>query len=351
MTGAPPLLPPTFGQTRQTGAFERLVGTALHRVLPTDAPLVVGCSGGPDSSALLIALARVHRGPLTAACFNHRMRPEAEAAADHAFVLALAGHLGIACVAGAAAPSETAAGAGPEASARAARYRWLARVAADRAAGHVAVGHTLDDQAETVLLRLTRGSGQGGAGGMRSDAPWPLPPPESDADAPPLRLLRPMLDLRRQTVHDYVEAVGVTARDDPSNALLGFDRNRVRNRVLPELRHINPAAAEALARFARRAAADDAALDAIAAAALAATEVEPDSAGGSIALDRRALADLDEPIASRVIRLAAARLGLTPTAAQITQALGSIDRGGAETALASGHIRATGAIVQISRHE
>ena len=108
-----------------------------------------------------------------------------------------------------------------------------------RSAALVATGHTRDDQAETVLLHLARGSGIAGLGAMR-----------------PLRdgIVRPLLSIGRAETTAVCTAAGVTAREDPSNRSLRYARNRIRRRVIPELAAINPQVTEALARLADAAA-------------------------------------------------------------------------------------------------
>ena len=357
MTGADPLqphVPPhlaALARNRATGAFERRVAHALGGVASDPGPLLVACSGGPDSSAALAAVVRARQaasgGEVVAATFDHGLRPPAETEADRAAVEALAATLGVRCLAG--APGEPIAAS--EDAARQARYRWLGAVALEVGASACVTGHTLDDQAETVLLRLTRGTGLAGAAGMASAAPWPVALGGESAAAP--RLLRPLLDLRREEVLDYLDALGMAElglapRRDPGNETLVFDRNRVRRRVLPELRWLNPRAAEALAGFAERARRDDEALEAWAAAESARlVRVE----GAVARIDRAGLRVLPEAVAARVLRGAAAGLGLTLTAGQLEALLRIAGRRGARIALGGGEARAEGAELRLERGE
>ena len=215
-------------------------------------PLIVAVSGGTDSVALLHLMAEI--APelglvLQVAHFDHHTRPRT-AAADAAFVADLAATCGASFQMGRAERPATS-----EEDARRARYAFLRRAAAEAGATAIATAHTRDDQAETVLLHLTRGSGLAGLAGMR---------PSHDG------VVRPFLALSRIDTVAICAAAGVTPREDPTNRQLRFARNRVRRRVLPELARINPQAALALARFADAAAAAadaaareaDAALDA-----------------------------------------------------------------------------------------
>lgn len=335
MTRSPEVFP---RRTRSTAAFERRVGSVLGEDVAAGSTLLVACSGGPDSTAALVAVARLLQaagGRAVAAHFNHGIRDEAETAADLAYVEWLAGCLGVPVLAG--GESTVGAGGASEAEAREARYRWLASAARDAGAGGCVTGHTLDDQAETVLLRLARGTGLGGAAGMDVDAPWPVACEAAHAETP-LRVLRPLLGIGRVDVAVYLDALGLAGeerapRRDASNDDLSFSRNRVRHRVMPELEALNHRAAEALARFAGHARRDDAALEAWAereAAALMRVE------DGAARLERRALAELPEAVALRLVRRAAKAVGLSVDADQAGGVLAIAARRGARLDLGGG---------------
>jgi len=206
--------------------------------LPAGATVVVGLSGGADSLALAAAVAfEAPKLAVTAVTVtvDHRLQPgSADAAADAA---AKARNLGLD-----ARVVEVGVGTdgGPEAAAREARYRAIRAAAADVGAAAILVGHTLDDQAETVLLGLARGAGGGSLQGMAA---------ASDLEGVPL--LRPLLDVRRATTRAACAAEGLEPWDDPHNAERRFARVRVRESVLPVLEaELGPGIAEALARTA-----------------------------------------------------------------------------------------------------
>jgi tRNA(Ile)-lysidine synthase len=216
-------------------------------------PMLVACSGGPDSLALAAAAAvvgiRTGLG-VRAAVVDHGLQPgSADIAAD---VVAMLAGLGMDAVVLRVAVD--AAGVGVEAGARAARY---AALAGEAAPGEIVLlGHTLDDQAETVLLGLARGSGTRSLAGM---------PTRRDVFA------RPLLGLRAATTADACAELGLTAWTDPHNSEGRFTRARVRHRVLPVLEaELGPGVALALARSAELARADADLLDDLAARALAA---------------------------------------------------------------------------------
>jgi len=201
--------------------------------------VVVGLSGGADSVALLHALTALgrHRGfTVVAAHLDHGLRPDS--AADAAFCRELCEALGIPFRTRRAdvAARRRAEGGGLEEAARRERHAFLRVVKEDEGASWIALAHTRDDQAETVLLRLLRGAGGLGLSAMR--------PRAGD-------LLRPMLSLSRRDVLDHLAARALSWREDASNADLAIARNRVRHELIPYLeRHFNPAVREALARSA-----------------------------------------------------------------------------------------------------
>ena len=206
-----------------------------HQIF-TPGPVVVAVSGGADSTALLLMLADLvdELGiVIHVAHFDHRTRPK-QSAEDADFVARLANRIGAPIRVGRAEkPTKT------EDAARVARYEFLRRAASEIGADAIATGHTRDDQAETVLLHLTRGAGLAGLVGMR-----------------PLRegIARPLLAIGRKDTVAVCRAARIRPRVDPTNRSLRFARNRVRLEVLPKLAKINPRAAEAIARFAEAAA-------------------------------------------------------------------------------------------------
>jgi tRNA(Ile)-lysidine synthase len=221
-------------------------------------PGVVAVSGGADSVALLRGLLDAGAGPLTVAHFNHQLRG-AESDADAEFVRELAAGLGLPFRLGEADVRAAAAGDNLEATARRLRYDWLAGLGGM----WVATGHTADDQAETVLHRVIRGTG---IQGLRGIAP-------RRELASGVRLVRPLLGITRAEVLDYLAKLGQPFHEDTTNADLTFTRNRIRRELLPLLTTLNPSVVSALCRLAEQAEAATAELDLHATRALAACEM------------------------------------------------------------------------------
>jgi tRNA(Ile)-lysidine synthase len=241
-------------------ALADLVGRGVERLgIRGPATVVVAVSGGPDSIALLHGLvACVPDGELRLIVghLDHGLRPDSHADAD--FVADAAARLGLECEIGAEDVMALARREhrSLEDAGRRARYRFLTRVAAEAGdASWIATGHTADDQAETILLRLIRGAGLRGLRGIPARRG---------------RIVRPLLEERRAALRALLDAAGVRYLTDPTNAdPASASRNRVRADLLPAMERLNPRAVEALGRFARLAADDDELLTALATAELA----------------------------------------------------------------------------------
>ena len=245
---------------------------------------------------------------------DHGLRPGS--AADAAFVADHAKALGLPALVRTLGPADLAPHrqAGPEGAARAARYGALWPAADELGCAWLATGHTLDDQAETVLLQLLRGAGPDGLAGMAVRSG---------------RLLRPLLRARRAETRACCAAIGLAWREDPTNAGDGPLRNRVRQQLLPLLEELRPGATQALARTAALAADERAWLDPVVAEALAATlgggcrtarwgPYNPGAGAARLDLDAEALAALPVALARRVVREAAGQAGATTPDAATT---------------------------------
>ena len=285
-----PRLSPAVAEVRL--AVRNALGDARTAGIVADGDLVlVALSGGADSLALAAATAfEAPKQGLRAGAVivDHGLQP---GSADVATTASRqAGRLGLAPVI--VAHAAVGSAGGPEAAAREARYRSIASVASAERSPLVLVGHTLDDQAETVLLGLARGSGPDSLSGMA--------PLVARVDGP--AIARPLLGVRRATTHAACADGDLTPWTDPQNADPAFARVRVRERLLPSLQsELGDGVTEALARTADQLREDAAALDHFA-EELAEELAEHSEAG--IALSASALAHNPAALRQRLVRLA-----------------------------------------------
>ncbi len=215
--------------------------------------VLVALSGGPDSVALLDGLLRAVRkagAGVVAAHLDHALRSDSRA--DALFCEELCDRLRVRLRTGRRHPTAQALREGGlEEAARLTRYSFLRRVAREENASAIVLGHTLDDQAETVLMRLLRGSGALGLSAMKA---W-------DGE-----LLRPLLQTRRAAIIAHLSSQRLPYRSDPSNDDTSFIRNRIRHELIPLLeQRFNPNVTEVLGRTARTLAEEHAALRELAA--------------------------------------------------------------------------------------
>lgn len=277
-------------------------GRSLFADLADCSVLVLAVSGGPDSTALLWLAARwrkaLRRGPkLVAVTVDHGLRPAAKREA--AAVKRLARSLGVAHRTLRWTGRKPSSGL--QAAARAARYRLLAAAATRAGARHVLTAHTLDDQAETVLIRLTRGSGLSGLAAMARVSPLPA------GGATDILLMRPLLDVPKARLLATLRRAGVGYAEDPSNRDPRFTRARLRA-TMPALERegLVPRRLALLARRVRRA---EAALEAAVAQAAAGLAPEPWPAGGPIAFPAGRYARLPAEVGLRLLGRAIAWAG------------------------------------------
>ena len=227
-------------------SVEKAVDELLTSTGAAGAPLLVGVSGGADSVALLRALlnGQSDRSRVSIAHLDHGLRPES--ASDAAWVTRLAATLKVRVVTRRVDVSRVAdaTGRGVEESARHCRYDFFTDVAREHGCRLVAVAHTADDQTETILHHLLRGTGLAGLRGM----------PASRSLDEHLTLIRPLLGVSRQQVVDYLEELKQPYLVDESNVDERFTRNRLRHSLLPLLRNqYNPRVDESLRRLGEQA--------------------------------------------------------------------------------------------------
>ncbi len=267
--------------------------------IPDGARVLVGYSGGADSTCLLHLLKRAEVD-IVAGHLNHGQRPEADR--EQKLCEAFCQEMDIPFATGRADVPGMAADLkiGLEEAGRNARYAFFRQAAFRLSCRLVATAHTRSDQVETILLNLARGSGLSGLSGI---------PARRE------NIVRPLLPFSRSETRAYCEQHGLWFHDDPANEDLSFSRARVRHRILPELRAINPASDESIVRLGLLAAEEDGFLNGMAAAALEQAEI---SLNGDLAfltrdcelvLDRNRISTLPRVLFKRAMRLATEALG------------------------------------------
>jgi tRNA(Ile)-lysidine synthase len=268
--------------------------------------LVIAVSGGPDSTALLVLAARWRaarkQGPaLLAVTVDHGLRPES--AREARVVKRLAGMLGIRHRTLRWTGSKPATALQEEA--RRVRYKLLAAAARGAGAPCVLTAHTLDDQAETVLQRMARGSGLSGLGAMARKALLPVAGADDKKD--PIVLVRPLLDVPKARLIATLAAMGISFADDPSNRDTRFSRSRLRE-LMPALA-AEGLDAHRLALLARRLRRADATIEAAVEAAAAAVTHTPMREHGPFMMDAEKLGGLPAEVALRVLGRAIGQAG------------------------------------------
>lgn len=299
------LLPDFHHNLRHSGLLPHL----------TDQPVIVAVSGGADSLCLLHLLRQCAADlnmTLVVATLDHSLRGDA-GAADASFVASLARQWAL--------PVRQArrdVGAlvqthrfSVEEAARRVRYSFLAETAREVNAHTILTGHHADDQAETILLHLIRGSGMAGLQGMRAVTPLgashvlPTERPATDRV-----IVRPLLPFSRQAIEDYCQQHGLEPREDATNAEVSYTRNRIRHEVLPLLEQLNPGIRQALAQTGAIIESDYTKLSRLADAALARATIETSS--GTLHLDVAAFQAADISLQRGMLRAAVHQLS-TPT--------------------------------------
>jgi len=260
---------------------------------------VVAVSGGSDSVGLLRALYQVAEPlglRLSVAHLDHGVRGPA-GRGDAAFVAELASGLGLPIDLGQWQPTRAAHF---ESDARAARYQWLTAVARSRGANAVALGHTRDDQAETILHRILRGTGPHGLTG--------IPARRTLCGEPKIVLVRPLLMVSRRGIRAFLNAIGQPFREDETNTELSRTRARIRHDLLPKLAaEYNPAVSAALVRLGALSARQARVIAREARAALQSASVM--ACGHSLALDHGFLRAKPRFLVTEILRLVWRRAG------------------------------------------
>ncbi|MCW5937724.1 MAG: tRNA lysidine(34) synthetase TilS [Fimbriimonadaceae bacterium] len=291
-----------------------VAGLDESNLVPAGCRVLVGYSGGPDSTCLLHLLVRAGRD-VVAAHLHHGQRHEADEEAERCS--AFAEGLGVPFMAGRADVPLMARSLGLslEEAGRRARYAFFDQAMASTSSQRIATAHTADDQVETILLNLTRGTGLTGLRGI----PLQRGP-----------IVRPLLRFSRAETVAYCQEYGLWTHDDPANHDLAHSRARMRHRVVPELEQINPSLRTGFARLASLVEREDEFLNAMAAAAAERCERHLNGSlrfltlNDEVAFDLAAVAQEPPVLRARLLRLVADALGRPPEFDWVEAALGSL---------------------------
>lgn len=293
---------------------------------PPGSRVLVGYSGGADSTCLLDMMAK-SGVDIVAAHLHHGQRSEADEEAQRCAQFAES--LGVPFASGRSDVPRLARDrkVGLEEAGRLARYEFFRLTALQTGCTHIATAHTRDDHVETVLLHLARGTGLAGLAGIA---------------AVQENLVRPLLPFTRAETRAYCTENDLWFHDDPANSDIDFARARIRHRVVPELRTLNPRFDDAVARMAELARADNAYLDAVAAAGLEACEQTLNgplrglTADVELALDADSYGRLPEALFRRGLRLASGYLGSAVHSEQVALVAEGIAAGTSGSVTAEG---------------
>jgi len=312
--------------TKSTDPFLDELRRAYVRLGASERGILLGVSGGADSTALLVASAGVApqlRLRLEVACLNHGLRPEAASEVHRVHQLAkehgLAFHT---------RSLSLAVGAGLEARAREARYAALEAIRTQARLDFVATAHTASDQAETLLMRLSRGSSTRGAASVLEQRG---------------RILRPLLAFLRSDVEAFLGRLGIPFVQDPMNEDPKFLRTRIRRDVLPVLtRAAGEGSLRALARFARLQAEDAALLDGMAQQAYRRLLVGP------ACLDAAGVRALLPALRRRVLATLLAEAGVQPECATLDRAMSALAHGRSSPLARRTTLKTEGGLIRVS---
>ena len=261
-------------------------------------------SGGRDSMALLhvlLSMSGAEGFAVAAAHYNHHLRETAQRDEDLVREFCAAGGIPLAVGGGDVRTFARETGTSTEDAARTLRYRFLQETAEELGADYIATAHHAQDNAETILMNLLRGTGLRGLGG--------IPPVRG-------RIVRPLLEVSREDIDRYIEANALPYGEDETNADTAYTRNRLRHELLPMLERLSPGSVERIAFTGSRLRMDGAYLE-----REAGKRLPPADSGGETTLPLALLRGEDPAIAVRLVRMAARRLGTELTALQAESVL------------------------------
>jgi tRNA(Ile)-lysidine synthetase-like protein len=301
-----------YPNNRLSSSFERKIYKILTHVIDDKSKMLLACSAGTDSTALLVLMARCYpKHNIEVAYFDHRTRSNRAHQEEYVFLLEVCNNLGVKIHRGVLNKKIKKQS---EEALRLARYQWLSTLCSEEAIQCIVTGHHLNDQAETLLFRLARGTSLDGIQSMQMLSQLNDEMILNKKMSSSIFLLRPLLNFAKKDLKRYLDSLGIEAISDPSNNDIGYSRNLIRKKVLPSLEKINPKAIHAIARFALIAKKDDDALLLFAKENYSEIVTESNT---SVKIDIEKLNKLPDAIIIRIIILSCRYLNISINSDQI----------------------------------
>tara|TARA_Y100000817_G_scaffold308008_1_gene295153 strand:- start:251 stop:1270 length:1020 start_codon:yes stop_codon:yes gene_type:complete len=328
---------------RLTGAFERKIFSVVNTNIKSNSSVLLACSGGPDSTALLLIMARVWQSEnIYVAYFDHGLRSKQKSNSEYKFLKEICDDFDIKIIKGSRDKRSKKVS---EDALRNARYRWLAKVSQDLKIKYLMTGHNQNDQAETVLFRLVRGTSLDGIKAMQIKAPLDNSFVDKN-NQNKVFIVRPLLDISREKINNYLYSKNVQALHDSTNDDNKYIRNYIRNAVIPSLKKINPKVVDSISRFATIVNRDNDTLSSLAQSNYDKVVFEKKN---SVEIDKKAISNLPPSQINRVIIKCCQYLELKFNNDQITHIVDSIAKNKSYYSLTNAEAKTTKKLITIKR--
>lgn len=332
-----------YATNRFTGAFERKIFSDLNTNIKSNSMILLACSGGPDSTALLLVMAHVwSRDKINVAYFDHGLRSKQKSNLEYKFLKKICDDFGIKIIKG---KRDKRLKKVSEDALRNSRYRWLSKSCEDLKIQYIMTGHNQNDQAETVLFRLIRGTSLDGIKAMQIKTSLDNIFTNQNHKNK-VFILRPLLNISREEINSYLNAMNVSALHDSTNDDNKYMRNYIRNEVIPSLKKINPKVIDSVSRFATIANLENDVLSALAEKHYKKAVTEKMN---SVQIDKQLISKLPLSQINRVIIQCFQYLELKFNNDQISHIVDFIEKNKAHYALANAEAYATKKLITIKR--
>ena len=334
----------TYPYNRLSSSFERKIHKRLTHVIDAKSKMLLACSAGIDSTAMLLMMTRCYpKNKIEVAYFDHGTRSKKAHQKEYDFLTEICTNLNVQIHRGVLNKKIKKQS---EEVLRLARYQWLSTLCNENSFQYIVTGHHLNDQAETLLFRLTRGTSLDGIQSIQIVSQLNNEMILNKKMNNNIFLLRPLLDFAKNDLKAYLDALGIKAISDPTNNDLSYSRNLIRNKVLPKLEDINPKAIHAIARFALIAQKDDKALLFFANQNYSEIVTEYDTA---VKIDIVKLNKLPNAIITRIIILSCRYLNLSINSDQIKHIIDLKDKNRAIYSLSKAEVTTNKKVITIKQ--